>query len=196
METEGREVKLQSQPSPSELAQKPSPLRRAGQVGLSIINPFSDLMVIYRTGVKPVVVKLGILRDQLKRNSAPKELLTWEQAVQRSERSVEQLRKAFRRKRFAWWSLMTVTIPLALILLLMILGTYDRLSMLTVLRALITDVVLASCGCFALVKVLDANYRLWQLAARRVSVDERGTFQDYKNENSLWLQVVTVRAHN
>lgn len=177
----------------SESAQKQSMAKRVGQVGLSIINPFSDLAVIYRTGVKPVVLKLQILREQLKRNPTSAEELNWAQAVERSGRSVVQLQNAFRRKRLAWWAAMFVTGSLAVLLLLMTFAN-SSLPAVTITRAAITDLVLAAAGLFSFVKVLDANYRLWQLASERVSLEECGTFHDYKVENDMWLQVMMPRA--
>ena len=67
MEIDNHELHGQSPITSPEQTYKPSPLRRAGQVGLAILNPFSDLMVIYRTGIQPAVAKLRILRAQLKR---------------------------------------------------------------------------------------------------------------------------------
>lgn len=174
-------------------AQKPTMAKRVGQVGLSILNPFSDLAVIYRTGIKPVAVKLQILREQLKRNPASTEQLNWAEAVERSGRSVAQLKKAFRRKRMAWWSVMFVTGSLAVLLLLMTLAN-SSLPAMTITRAAITDLVLAAAALFSFVKVLDANYRLWQLASERVSLEECGTFLDYKVENDVWLQVMMPSA--
>jgi len=177
----------------TESAQKSTMAKRVGQVGLSILNPLSDLAVIYRTGIKPLAMKLQILREQLKRNPASTEQLNWSEAVERSGRSVAQLHKAFRRKRMAWWLVMFVTGSLALLLLLMTLAN-SSLPAVTITRAVITDLVLAAAGLFSFVKVLDANFRLWQLASERVSLEECGTFHDYKLENDLWLQVIMPRA--
>lgn len=170
-----------------------SPLRRAVQVGLAVLNPFSDLMVIYRTSGKPVIEKLRILRDQLKRNRVVGEQLSWAQAVEKSGQPVEQLQKVFRRTRMMWWFAMTVTSALMFILLLM-LAANTGLPWLTLLKAGVTDVLLASLAFFSGVKVLEANYRLWQLATQRVNPDERGTFQDYSAENSKWSQVLTFKV--
>mgnify|MGYP000651315382 CR=1 FL=1 len=191
MEIDNHELHGQSPITSPEQTYKPSPLRRAGQVGLAILNPFSDLMVIYRTGIQPAVAKLRILRAQLKRTHVSSEQLSWAQAVERSGRPVEQLQKAFRRKRIAWWSVMLVTGSLSLLLLLMILANLG-LPTVTIIKAVVTDAVLVTAALFSFVKVLEANYRLWQLATHRVSLEELGAFQDYKAENSLWLQVVTV----
>lgn len=195
MEIDNHESQARSPITSTEQTRKPSPLRRAGQVGLSILNPFSDLMVIYRTGIKPGVAKLRILNSQLKRMGGSSEQLSWVQAVERSGRPVEQLQKAFRRKRMAWWSVMMVTGPLALLLLLMMLANLS-LPVITIIRAAVTDAVLVTAALFSFVKVLESNYRLWQLVTHRVSLQERGTFEDYRAENNMWLQVMTpISSH-
>lgn len=180
-------------------AQAPSLARRVGRVGLAFINPFSDLAVIYRTGIKPLGVKLEVLREQLvrlrvMRKAKPQEQLNWTQAVQRSGRPIEQLLIAFRRKRITAWLVMVAAGSIAFLLLLMILYTSAGLTLGTIYRAAIADAVLASIATLSMVKVLEANYRLWQLASRRVSLEEQGTFQDYTAETDMWLQVMTKSA--
>jgi hypothetical protein len=180
-------------------ASGPSVARRVVRVGLAFINPFSDLAVIYRTGIKPLGVKLEVLREQLvrlrvMRKAKPQEQLNWTQAVQRSGRPIEQLLIAFRRKRITAWLVMVAAGSIAFLLLLMILYTSASLTLGTIYRAAIADAVLASIATLSMVKVLETNYRLWQLASRRVSLEEQGTFQDYSAETDMWLQVMTKNA--
>lgn len=174
---------------------KPTALSRVGHVGLSIINPFSDVMVIYRTGLKPIGTKLRALREQLVDRSATQESLSWAEAVERSGRSVEQLLRTFRRIRTVWWLVMVLSGAFAALLFLMLIGANISLPLGTLIRAVITDLVLASISSFSLVKVLSANFRLWQLNSGRVSVEERGTFQDYRAENKMWFQLVSPKLH-
>jgi len=170
---------------------KPTTARRVGQIGLAIINPFSDLAVIYRTGIKPIGIKVQILREQLKRQSASKESLTWAQAVACTGQSVEQLQSGFRRLRRIWWLLMVGISPLAVFLLLNILLTAASLPMQTVLRAIAVEAALIALAMLSVAKVMNNDYRLWQLTAKRVSLDEKGTFQDYAAEHRIWRQVVS-----
>lgn len=175
-------------------AKKPTSLRRVGQVGLSIINPFSDVMVIYRTGIKPIGDKLRVLREQLSRRQVTRESLSWAEAVQRSGRTAEQLLRTFRRIRTVCWLAMVLTGAFALLLCLMLIAANSGLPLGTLIRAVITDLILASIASFSMAKVLSANVRLWQLSTRRVSVEEGGTFQDYKAENPIWLQLVNPKS--
>lgn len=171
--------------------EKPSTARRVGQISLAFINPFSDLAVIYRTGLKPIGTKLQILRTQFERHRGPKESLTWAQAVACTGQSVEQLQSGFRRLRRIWWLLMVGISPLAVFLLLNILFTAASLPMQTVLRAIAVEAALVALAMLSVAKVMNNDYRLWQLTTQRVSLDEKGTFQDYAAEQRIWRQVVS-----
>lgn len=168
--------------------------KRIGQIGLSILNPFSDLMVIYQTGIKPTFGKLGVLREQMVASRSPKECLTFEKAVECSGQSVSQLLASFRRKRMWWWCLMVVSLLAAFILLLGILYTSPGLPTEIILRAALTDTVLTFASLLGLAKVLETNYRLWQLSRQRLSVSEGGTFQNYQADADIWLHAMSASA--
>lgn len=168
-----------------------TPLRRVGKVGLSIINPFSDLGVIYRQGVKPSAGRLREAWALLNRQSIPTQSLDWAQAVAITGKTVEQLRTTFTRIRFAWWCLMVMGGGMAGVLSVLTLLAHD-LPTGTLLRAVITVLVLTGAGALGFVKALVATYRLWQLQARRVSEREGGTFQDFRAENQWWSLVLCL----
>ncbi|POP85042.1 conjugal transfer protein TraX, partial [Pseudomonas syringae pv. avii] len=65
MKTEPDTTKHVDGQSPRDDKHSGTPLRRAGHVGLSILNPFSDLAVIYRRGIKPTAQKLKLLKTLL-----------------------------------------------------------------------------------------------------------------------------------
>lgn len=171
---------------------KPSiSLQRAGHVGLSILNPFSDLAVIYRQGVKPTLGRFQQAWALLNRQSAPSESLNWAEAVARTGKTVEQLQTNFTRIRIAWWCLMMITGGLAAILAVMILLAYGLPSS-TLLRAVLAMLVLASLSAVGFVKALIATYRLWQLQGRRVSESEGGTFKDFLAQGHWVRKVFTL----
>lgn len=64
----------------------------------------------------------------------------------------------------------------------------------TLLRAVITILVLAGAGGLGFVKTLITTYRVWQLQERRVSESEGGTFKDFLTENHWGRQVLTLGA--
>lgn len=167
-------------------------LRRAGRVGLSILNPFSDFVVIYRKGVQPALEKLSLVRKILNHQPVTGELLNWEQAVEGAGVPVERLHRSYKRIRAAWWCLMTIPGALSFVLVLMLVATQFNLPSGTLIRALLATVILGCLGVIGFVKVLSTNYRLWQLNERRVSQDEHGTFQDFLAENRWFRQVLTL----
>lgn len=169
-----------------------TPLQRAGRVGLDFINPFSDLKVLYGS-VKPTLGRLKDLRERLRRSRTTGESLTWAQAVERSGQSVEQLARGYRRSRYLSWSMMMLAGGLSLTLFGLLVAAGFDLPGAAMHRAVIALFVLATVCAVSLTKVLKTNYRLWQLSHRRVSIEEKGTFADYKAENKIWLQMVTLR---
>lgn len=168
-----------------------TPLRRVGHVGLSILNPFSDLGVIYRQGVRPTIGRLRQAWALLNPESTPAQSLDWAQAVALSGRTIEQLRTTFTRIRFAWWCLMVIGGGVAFVLSGLLLLAHGLPSG-TLLRAVITILVLTGAGGLGFVKALIATYRLWQLQERRVSEGEGGTFKDFLAENHWVRQVITL----
>lgn len=170
-----------------------TPLQRAGQVGLSFLNPLSDLGVIYRQGMQPGMGRLRQAWALLNHQSTPSESLDWAQAVALTGRTSTQLRTTFTRIRFAWWCLMVISGGLALVLSGLVLLTHDLPSG-TLLRVVIAILVLTGAGGLGCVKTLIATYRLWQLQERRVSESEGGTFKDFLAENRWGRQVLTLGA--
>ncbi|WP_117149861.1 conjugal transfer protein TraX [Pseudomonas coronafaciens] len=198
MKTDPATTVLEDEQSPPDDQQSVTPLRRAGHVGLSILNPFSDLAVLYRRGMKPAAQKLKLLKSLLTPTSATTEAdavgVSWSVAVARSGRSIDQLLTAYNRIRTAWWCLLMVSISLSVLLLAMLLLANFSLPLSTFLRATVTLLVLVSIASLGFVKTLVATYRLWQLQKRRVSVAERGTFKDFLAE-TRWCRLVLTRGH-
>ncbi|HEJ9033285.1 TPA: hypothetical protein SML49_004205 [Serratia marcescens] len=74
--------------------QKPaaSSWRRVGKVGVALVNPLSDLGVIYRSGVRPILNNLARARAMIRaRQQVKREPLTWAQAVAAAGVPIEQL---------------------------------------------------------------------------------------------------------
>ncbi|KPY43973.1 conjugal transfer protein TraX [Pseudomonas syringae] len=197
MKTEPDTTKHVDEQSPLDDKHSGTPLRRAGHVGLSILNPFSDLAVIYRRGIKPTAQKLKLLKTLLTPASATTEAdavgVSWSVAVARSGRTIEQLLTSYNRIRAAWWCLMMFSASLSVLLLAMLLANFS-LPLSTFLRATVTLLALGAIASLGFVKTLIATYRLWQLQNRRVSVAERGTFNDFLAE-TRWCRLVLTRGH-
>ncbi|MFA0921785.1 TraX protein [Pseudomonas coronafaciens pv. garcae] len=175
-----------------------SPLRHAGQVSLAILNPLSDLAVIYRRGIKPSWEKLKLLAGLIAKTPESPENdsvgTSWAVAVARSGRPIEKLLATFKRIRAAWWGLLAISGSLSLLLLVMLLMANFSLPLSTFLRASAMLLVLGAVASLGFVKALIATYRLWQLQEQRVSVAERGTFKDFLAE-TRWCRLVLTMGH-
>ncbi|RMR68863.1 hypothetical protein ALP82_200152 [Pseudomonas savastanoi pv. fraxini] len=89
---------------------------------------------------------------------------------------------------------MMVSASLSILLLAMLLLANFSLPLSTFLRATVTLLALWAIASLGFVKTLIATYRLWQLQNRRVSVAERGTFNDFLIENR-WCRLVLTSGH-
>lgn len=173
-----------------------SALRRVGRVAWNFINPFSDLVEIWRRGGRPTVDRLELAWKVLREWSRPRQggpELTWREAVERTGKPVELIYTAFRRSQVLWWWLMAVTGCLALSLFGVLLLAWAGLPASTLLRASIALLILGCLSGVGFVKALVATYRLWQLKSERVSLEERGTFQDFMDENQWCRQVLLLK---
>lgn len=179
-------------PEPREpIEPKASALRRTGNIALSLINPFSDLAVIYRKGILPTRDRLRVLRQMATPGRVQRESLSYAQAVERAGMPAAQLQKGFKRLRAVWWILMFGPGTLSLGLMLMVLIS-SALPSGTLLRAGLTILVLATLSLVGFGNALIATYRLWQLKEKRVSEEEGGTFRDFLAENRWCRQVLTL----
>lgn len=189
MPTESRDDAKAAQASDKQPA---TPLQRAGRVGLSIINPFSDLGVIYRKGVLPVADRFKLMRQLLTRatNRPDSSGVSWKEAVERSGRTADQLITNYKYIRAAFWGLMVIGVGLSSILLILLLAN-TSLPIAIVIRAVVMILVFAGAGSLGFTLALVSTYRLWQLQEHRVSVAERGTFRDFQAE-TRWVRNVLI----
>lgn len=190
MPTENRREAKVGQASDKQPA---TPLQRAGRVGLSIINPLSDLGVIYRKGVLPVADRFKLMRQLLTRarNQPDSPGVSWKEAVERSGRTADQLITYQKYIRAAFWVVMVIGIGLSSILLILLLAN-SSLPIAVVIRAVVMILVLAGAGSLGFTLALVSTYRLWQLQEHRVSVAERGTFKDFLAETRWVRNVLTL----
>ncbi|ENA9953257.1 IncI1-type conjugal transfer protein TraX, partial [Escherichia coli] len=100
--------------------------------------------------------------------------LTWEEALQASHMSVDDLDRRFRRRRTVWrlccWSLLAIALFLSGMLF-----AASSLPLITQVRAISTLVLILSGVALCASRALIVTYRLWQLHERKVSEPEQGT---------------------
>lgn len=128
-------------------------------------------------------------KSRLKRfrqsNGKPPRSLTWEEALQASHMSVDDLDSRFRLRRTVWrccfWGLLVTAVFLSGMLF-----AATSLPLMTLLRALTTLVLMLAGVALCASSALVLTYRLWQLHERKVSKSEKGTFRDFLNDRHGW----------
>lgn len=171
----------------------PAALKRAGRLGLSLLNPLSDLGVIYRYGVRPVQERVAWLQARIRAwRERERVSLTWAQAVAASGQPVARLQRRYAGYRVLWWLLMVACGGPAVILGLMLVMSRGEVPLIVLARAGVTWLLLTLLTASGFVQALAATYRLWQLQSRRVSREEKGTFRDFLAENRWCRQVLTL----
>lgn len=165
----------------SDSPERASTVKRALTVGIAIINPFSDLKVIYNSGFKPLTLKLKDLIAFVRPRTGPVEILNFDQAVQRSGKTVAELKISYRRKQLLWSVPMICLGALSLILFSMILLA-SNLPTVTMIRASASALIMAALAFYSYSRVLGAVYRHWQLINQRVSISEGGTYSDFARD--------------
>lgn len=117
--------------------------------------------------------------------------LTWEEALQASHMSVDDLDRRFRRRRTVWrlccWSLLAIALFLSGMLF-----AASSLPLMTQVRAISTLVLILSGVALCASRALIVTYRLWQLHERKVSEPEQGTFRDFLNDRNGWRNATLI----
>ena len=178
--------------------QQPSKSKQAASVALRILLPFWSMRQTVRLAKQEAAktkenwatikemsaeAKQALLRGDGE-EFAESEPLTFEEAMANRKpgaMSVEQLHLYFlRRKRAA---LLAGSIFWLLGLIGIVTGSIDG-STKTIIQSFLS-IAAATPLLFAL--ALSAQFRLWQLETRRLSVSEKGGFNDFLKENTNWL---------
>ena len=117
--------------------------------------------------------------------------LSWEEALQASHMSVDDLDRRFRRRRTVWrfccWSLLAIALFLSGMLF-----DASSLPLTTLVRAISTLVLILSGVALCASRALIVTYRLWQLHERKVSEPEQGTFRDFLNDRNGWRNATLI----
>ncbi|HBB8388142.1 conjugal transfer protein TraX [Escherichia coli] len=117
--------------------------------------------------------------------------LSWEEALLASHMSVDDLDRRFRRRRTAWrlccWSLLAIALFLSGMLF-----AASSLSLMTLVRAISTLMLILSGVALCASRALIVTYRLWQLHERKVSEPEQGTFRDFLNDRNGWRNATLI----
>jgi hypothetical protein len=168
--------------------------QRVKKIAINVINPFSDVKVIFEKGFLPIWEKIKFMGGD-KSRSVNTEELTFNQAVQRSGKSIPDLLAIYKKRQYVWTVLMFVMGIPPILFSLMILIASD-LPTVTLYRALITSLIMAATAFYSYVQVLLAVYRHWQLSRQRVSIAEGGTFDDFAKEFKTVSDILNLKHIN
>lgn len=187
-------AKNQETPHGDQEKQSVSALELILKSALAVINPLSDVKFLYRSSLRPLVVKLRTLREETRSVDKPTEPLSFEQAVQRSGKTISQLQGIYRRRQLFWSFPMLVSGVLSPITLIII-AAASNLPTVTLARALVVSCFLGSFSFFCYTRSLIAAYRHWQLSTGRGSPNEGGEFTSFLREIRPVLDIVLLRYH-
>ncbi|EBQ8894936.1 conjugal transfer protein TraX [Salmonella enterica] len=136
------------------------------------------------------------LAKQLQRMRVAKKLLarrrrqpglTWAEAVAASGMDAAGIERGQLRRKKLYLAMAAVPVLMALGLFLAVLASGIYVAPLLIRLGVIT-VVLVGLGSIPLLQAVVCTWRLWQLRERRVSVEEKGTFTDFRRENA-WIRL-------
>lgn len=160
-----------------------------------IINIFVPLMEtrLITNSVQHMLEQQKRRLDRFRQVNNKKALLhlTWEEALQASHMSVDDLDRRFRRRRTVWrfccWGLLAIALFLSGMLF-----AASSLPLTTLVRAISTLVLILSGVALCASRALIVTYRLWQLHERKVSEPEQGTFRDFLNDRNGWRNATLI----
>lgn len=113
--------------------------------------------------------------------------LTWAEAVAASGMDTASIERRQLRRKKLYLAMAAVPVLMALGLFLAVLASGIYVAPLLIRLGVMT-VVLMGLGCIPLLQAVVCTWRLWQLRERRVSVEEKGTFTDFRRENA-WIRM-------
>lgn len=135
------------------------------------------------------VKRVGRLRDLIREEKHTQ--LTFEEAVAASGRTEAQLGRKFLRLKRLWWVVALAGALITPILLVMIVLAAHTLPGVTLIRAATFVLIFGAITAIAATRVVVSQFRLWQLATRRLTPEDRGTFADFRRETDWLAQCLT-----
>lgn len=158
--------------------------RKVAGIGVAIFVPVSEFRILYKHCISSPLKHLSRVKKLLVNYNRDSRQVTWEQAVNDTGLSVEKLMRNYCNLRRLWWFFMSVSACLSLILMCLIILSFNDLPGVTIQRAAVTEFILLQLTVIGFIKTLTITYRLWQLTEKRVSANERGRFKDFLSEEN------------
>ncbi|EAM3505975.1 hypothetical protein EOU36_23075 [Salmonella enterica] len=113
--------------------------------------------------------------------------LTWAEAVAASGMDTACIERRQLRRKKQYLAMAAVPVLMAVGLFLAVLASGIYVAPLLIRLGIMT-IVLAMLGSIPLLQAVVCTWRLWQLRERRVSVEEKGTFTDFRRETA-WIRL-------
>ena len=166
--------------------------QRVRKTVIDFINPLSDLKFIWSVGLRPGFVRLRRLLqgEQENAGNAGTASLSFSQALAQSGQTEDALISHYRNRRAFWWWLMVLAGTLSVLRMGALLVLGHGQPAVIIIQSFVMVIVFAAAASVGGVKTAEATWRLWQLAVRRVSVQERGTFMDFWTEGGGYRSVI------
>lgn len=173
----------QNTPSQSRLAKA----GKATFYAANVLFPVGELAAIGKITGRSVagnIKRIAQLRKMYRKETRTQ--LTFEEAVAASGRTEGELVTRFTWVRRMWWVAAVSSAAATLLLLGMVLLALHTLPAVTLLRAISFVIMFIAITAFSAARVVICQLRLWQLATRRLTPADGGTFADFCREND-WL---------
>ncbi|ECB4442061.1 hypothetical protein EXA82_23270 [Salmonella enterica subsp. enterica serovar Typhimurium] len=113
--------------------------------------------------------------------------LTWAEAVAASGMDTVGIERRQLRRKKQYLAMAAVPVLMAVGLFLAVLASGIYVAPLLIRLGIMT-IVLVMLGSIPLLQAVVCTWRLWQLRERRVSVEEKGTFTDFRRETA-WIRL-------
>lgn len=158
----------------------------------NVVMPLGEVVSIGKHTTRSLAQtasRIGRLMETTK--AEKKTQLTFDQAVEASGRTEAQLNKKFLRLKRFWWVIALAGVICTPLLLIMILLAAKTLSGVTIIRAVTFVLIFAAITAIAATRVVMSQLRLWQLHTRRLTPEDRGTFNDFRRETNWFRQCLT-----
>ena len=154
----------------------------------NLLFPVGEMVSVGKQSGNSLKTNASRIRQLLQvRREQSKEQLTYEQAVAYSGLSPQQLIAKFRLLKRFWWVIAAITLLMTPVLAIMIALSAPALPGATLIRACTFVAIFAALASIASLKVVTSQYRLWQLQHRRLSVEEGGTFENFRSA-TRWIK--------
>lgn len=169
----------------------PSVKKKIARTSYRVANtlfPLGEMTSLGKTTTRSLtqtVKRANELRKSIKKANSTQ--LTFSQAVGESGMSKPQLIRKFTLLKRFWWVISLTGVIMMPLLLIMILLAFKSLPGIIIIRALTYFIIFTLFSAVAISKVIVSELRLWQLSNERLTPEDKGTFNDFRQSDD-WIK--------